>query len=320
MLGRRQIREKVTQAVYAYYQNPIKVDVLEQNMFSEIEKIYYLYIYQLNFIIALKEVAERQIENDRNRYIIAEKHINPNRKFVDNQVINKLEENVERLQFTSLHSELKWDIDNEFLRKTYQKIITGKRYNDYMNSDDYSFDGAQKFIAKLFLKYVAENELFHQYVEDKELFWADDIHISNTMVQKTIGMLKEEESSDRLIRVIKNEEDRSFASKLLRDSLKNLESTEEKIKGRLENWDISRVSTMDKVILVLAITELDNFPFTPLKIIVNEYIEIAKTFSTNKSNIFVNGVLDIREILIELKIYEKSFFCSCIFLYIISVL
>ena len=292
MLGRRQIREKVTQAVYAYYQNPIKVDVLEQNMFSEIEKIYYLYIYQLNFIIALKEVAERQIENDRNRYIIAEKHINPNRKFVDNQVINKLEENVERLQFTSLHSELKWDIDNEFLGKTYQKIITGKRYNDYMNSDDYSFDGAQKFIAKLFLKYVAENELFHQYVEDKELFWADDIHISNTMVQKTIGMLKEEESSDRLIRVIKNEEDRSFASKLLRDSLKNLESTEEKIKGRLENWDISRVSTMDKVILVLAITELDNFPFTPLKIIVNEYIEIAKTFSTNKSNIFVNGVLD----------------------------
>lgn len=292
MLGRRQIREKVTQAVYAYYQNPIKVDVLEQNMFSEIEKIYYLYIYQLNFIIALKEVAERQIENDRNRYIIAEKHINPNRKFVDNQVINKLEENVERLHFTSLHTELKWDIDNEFLRKTYQKIITGKRYNDYMNSDDYSFDGAQKFIAKLFLKYVAENESFHQYVEDKELFWADDIHISNTMVQKTIGMLKEEESSDRLIRVIKNEEDRSFASKLLRDSLKNLESTEEKIKGRLENWDISRVSTMDKVILVLAITELDNFPFTPLKIIVNEYIEIAKTFSTNKSNIFVNGVLD----------------------------
>ncbi len=292
MLGRRQIREKVTQAVYAYYQNPIKVDVLEQNMFSEIEKIYYLYIYQLNFIIALKEVAERQIENDRNRYIIAEKHINPNRKIVDNQVINKLEENVERLQFTSLHTELKWDIDNEFLRKTYQKIITGKRYNDYMNSDDYSFDGAQKFIAKLFLKYVAENESFHQYVEDKELFWADDIHISNTMVQKTIGMLKEEESSDRLIRVIKNEEDRSFASKLLRDSLKNLESTEEKIKERLENWDISRVSTMDKVILVLAITELDNFPFTPLKIIVNEYIEIAKTFSTNKSNIFVNGVLD----------------------------
>lgn len=292
MLGRRQIREKVTQAVYAYYQNPIKVDVLEQNMFSEIEKIYYLYIYQLNFIIALKEVAERQIENDRNRYIIAEKHINPNRKFVDNQVINKLEENVERLQFTSLHTELKWDIDNEFLRKTYQKIITGKRYNDYMNSDDYSFDGARKFIAKLFLKYVAENELFHQYVEDKELFWADDIHISNTMVQKTIGMLKEEESSDRLIRVIKNEEDRSFASKLLRDSLKNIESTEEKIKERLENWDISRVSTMDKVILVLAITELDNFPFTPLKIIVNEYIEIAKTFSTNKSNIFVNGVLD----------------------------
>ena len=292
MLGRRQIREKVTQAVYAYYQNPIKVDVLDQNIFSEIEKIYYLYIYQLNFIIALKEVAERQIENDRNRYIIAEKHINPNRKFVDNQVINKLEENVERLHFTSLHTELKWDIDNEFLRKTYQKIITGKRYNDYMNSDDYSFDGAQKFIAKLFLKYVAENESFHQYVEDKELFWADDIHISNTMVQKTIGMLKEEESSDRLIRVIKNEEDRSFASKLLRDSLKNLESTEEKIKGRLENWDISRVSTMDKVILVLAITELDNFPFTPLKIIVNEYIEIAKTFSTNKSNIFVNGVLD----------------------------
>ncbi|KQM62561.1 transcription antitermination protein NusB [Chryseobacterium sp. Leaf201] len=292
MLGRRQIREKAVQAVYSYYQNPIKFDVLEKNMFYGIEKIYHLYIYELNFLVALKELAEHQIEIGKNKYIKSDANTNPNQKFINNQVLKKLEENPERLFFTGQHKELKWDLHDDLLVKTFQRMTGGKRYQDFMKEEGYSFEEDQKFIGKLFLRYIAENDDFHDYLGDKEISWYDDIHIANSMVQKTIGFLKENEESRTLIKMIKDDEDKTFALKLLRNTLDSWENNEKKLKERLENWDLERVSLMDKVILSTAITELDNFPFTPSRVIINEYIEIAKVFATDRSNIFVNGILD----------------------------
>ncbi len=162
MLGRRQIREKVVESLYSYYQNPIKFDVLEKNMFSEIDKIYHLYIYQLNFLVALKDLAERQIEIGKNKYIQTDKEINPNQKFINNQILIKLEENEERLSFTSKHQDLKWDVYDDLLVKTFQRMSAGKRYQDFMKEEGYSFEADQKFIGKLFLRYIAENEDFHE--------------------------------------------------------------------------------------------------------------------------------------------------------------
>ena len=292
MLGRRQIREKVVEAVYSYYQNPVKADILEKNMFSQIEKIYHLYIYQLNFLVALKGLAEKQIEIGKNKYIKTEDNLNPNQKFINNKVLNMLEENTERLSFTSKHQELKWDLHDELLVKTFQRMTAGKRYQDFMKEAGNSFEEDQKFIGKLFLRYVAENEDLHDHVEGLELSWADDFHISNSMIQKTIGFFKENEPSHTLIKMIKDEEDREFAGKLLKQTLNHWEETEKKLEGRLENWDIERISLIDKIILVTAICELDFFPLTPGRVIINEYIEISKVFSTDRSNIFINGILD----------------------------
>ncbi|MDH6251162.1 N utilization substance protein B [Chryseobacterium sp. H1D6B] len=292
MLGRRQIREKVVENVYSYYQNPIKFDVLEKNMFASIEKIYHLYIYQLNFLVALKDLAENQMEIGKKKYFKTDAEVNPNQKFISNQILIKLEENPERLFFTGQHKELKWDLHDDLLVKTFQRITAGKRYQDFMKEDGYSFEADQKFIGKLFLRYIAENEDFNDYISDRELTWADDIHISNSMVQKTIGFMKEEEDSRTLIKMVKDEEDKNFASKLLRDTLNNWEANEKKLSDRLENWDLERVGLMDKVILTTSISELDNFPFTPSRVIINEYIEIAKVFATDRSNIFINGILD----------------------------
>lgn len=292
MLGRRQIREKVVEAVYSYYQNPVKADILEKNMFSQIEKIYHLYIYQLNFLVALKGLAEKQIEIGKNKYIKTEDNLNPNQKFINNKVLNMLEENTERLSFTSKHQELKWELHDELLVKTFQRMTAGKRYQDFMKEEGTSFEEDQKFIGKLFLRYVAENEDFHDHVEGLELSWADDFHISNSMIQKTIGFFKENEPSHTLIKMIKDEEDREFAGKLLKQTLNHWEETEKKLEGRLENWDIERISLIDKIILVTAICELDFFPLTPGRVIINEYIEISKVFSTDRSNIFINGILD----------------------------
>ena len=292
MLGRRQIREKVVESLYSYCQNPIKFDVLEKNMFSEIEKIYHLYIYQLNFLVALKALAEKQMEIGKNKYIKTDENVNPNQKFINNQILLKLEENTERLSFTSKHQELKWDINDELLVKTFQRMTAGKRYQDFMKEDGYSFVEDQKFIGKLFLRYIAENDDFHDHLEEKEMSWADDFHISNSMMQKTIGFLKEEEPSHTLIKMIKDEDDREFARRLLKESLNHFEETEKKIGSMLDNWDLDRISLLDKIILIAAISEIEYFPLTPGRVIINEYIEISKVFSTDRSNIFINGILD----------------------------
>ncbi|MEC5394468.1 transcription antitermination protein NusB [Bergeyella sp. RCAD1439] len=292
MLGRRQIREKVVETLYSYRQNPVQYEVLEKNMLAGIEKIYNLYVYQLNFLVALKDLAEQQIEIGKQKFIKTEEDLNPNPKFVRNRVLTKLEENAERLSFTSRYKQLKWDLHDDLLVKTFQRIKAGKRYQDYMASAEDSFEEDQKFIGKLFLRYVAENEDFHDLLEEKEISWADDFHISNSMVQKTIGFMKEEEPSHTLIKMIKDEQDRLFAKKLLWESVRYWEEAEKKVEERLQNWDLDRVSLMDRVILVAGITEFDFFPQTASRIIINEYVEISKVFSTDKSNVFINGILD----------------------------
>ena len=158
MLGRRQLREKTIQAIYSYQQNPIKQDVLARNMFAEIDKIYSLYIYQLNFLIALKKIAEKQMELNKNKYIKTEEDLNPNRKFIRNQAIELLEQNEERLSFSANHQELIWDIHDDLLIKVFNKIKASKLFQDYMKGDEFSFEEDQKFIGKVFLRYVAENE------------------------------------------------------------------------------------------------------------------------------------------------------------------
>lgn len=293
MLGRRQIREKVVETLYSYYQNPIGADILEKNMISQIDKIYHLYIYELNFLVGLKHVAEQQIEISKNKFIKTESTINPNQKFINNKVLLQIEENTERLSFTSKHLELKWDLYDSLLVHTFQRIKAGKRYQDFMLEEDtYTFEDDQKFIGKLFLRYIAENVDFHEHLEEKELSWADDLHIANSMIQKTVGYLKPGVSSHTLIKMFKNDEDIDFARNLLKYAVSHLKESEEKVKERLQNWDLERISLIDKIIIIAAITEMDYFPFTPSAVIMNEYIEISKVFSTEKSNIFVNGILD----------------------------
>ncbi|MGC4129327.1 MAG: transcription antitermination protein NusB [Bergeyella sp.] len=292
MLGRRQIRERIVETLYSYYQNPINYDVLEKNMFTGIEKIYHLYIYELNFLVGLKRLAEHQIEIGKNKFLKTDKDLNPNQKFINNQVLIQIEENEARVSFTAKHKNLQWELHDELLVKTFQRMVSGKRYQDFMNEENCSFEEDQKFIGKLYLKYVAENESLHEHFEEKEIGWADDFHIANSMVQKTIGFMKPDEPSHTLIKMIKDEGDCEFAEKLLKSALNSWEGNEKKIEERLQNWELERISLIDKVILVTAIAELDHFPLTAYKIIINEYVEISKVFGTDKSSIFINGILD----------------------------
>ncbi|AQX86354.1 antitermination protein NusB [Elizabethkingia bruuniana] len=292
MVGRRQLREKVVQTLYAYQQNPKSVDVVLKNMMKEISKIYDLYVYELNFLVAIHQLAEEQIEIGKRKYIKSEEEANPNLKFVENKILLQIIDNDERGEYTANNKQLMWDTNDDLVVKTYQRIKAGKRYKDYMESSDSSFEDDQKFIGKLFLRYVAENEDLHDFLEGKEMAWADDIHIANSLIQKTIGFMKPEQETHTLIKIIKNYDDESFAKTLLAQTALNWDNTEKKLEERLQNWDLERVSLMDKVILITALSEMDEFKLTPSSIIINEYIEIAKVYSSDKSNVFINGILD----------------------------
>lgn len=294
MLGRRQIREKVVETLYAYHQNPLSFDILEKNMMREIDKVYELYVYELNFLLALRDLAEHQQEIAKNKFLKTENDLHPNEKFIQNRALAIIADNTARKEFTAKHKNIRWELDDDLLVKTYQRLTASKRYQDYMRSDEDSFLEDQKFIGKIYLKFVAENEDFLSWIEEQEINWYNDFHIANSMVQKTLGFLTEDPGpqSHTLLSMIKNDEDEKFARSLLRHALNSWEESEEKVKIRLKNWELDRVSLMDRIILIAAISELDHYPTTPTRIIINEYIEIAKTYATEKSNIFVNGILD----------------------------
>lgn len=292
MVGRRQLREKVIEAVYAHQQNPQDVTVSLKNMMSRIAKIYDLYVSELNFLIAFHELEQLQLDIAKDKFIKTEEDLNPNLKFVNNRILEQLIHNEERRNYTDKHQDLVWSINDELVIQTYRKIKAGKRYKDYMKSSENSFEEDQKFIGKLFLRYVAENEELEDFYEGKEISWADDFHISNSMIQKMIGFMKADKIQDTLIKVIKDEEDENFVKNLLSKTLTGWNLQSEELEKRLDNWDLDRVSLMDKIILITAMTELNEFKLTPSTIIMNEYIEIAKAFSSEKSNIFINGILD----------------------------
>jgi len=292
MVGRRQLREKVVQSIYSYEQNPKDINIIVRNLLKELNKIYDLYVLELNFLVAIHKLAEEHIEIGKRKFIKSDKDLYPNLKFLKNDALRQIINNEERQNYSRKNTNLLWSSSDELVTKTYQNITLGKLYKDYMLSESKSFEEDQKFLGKLFFRYIAENEIIHSFLEDIEISWADDIHISNSLVQKTISFLKPDSETHTLIKIIKNSSDESFAKTLLAQTATNLHLYEKKLEERLKNWNLERISLMDKVILITGMSEMDEFKLTPSSIIINEYIEIAKVFSSDKSNIFINGILD----------------------------
>jgi len=292
MVGRRQLREKVVQSIYSYEQNPKDINIIVRNLLRELNKIYDLYVFELNFLVAIHKLAEEHIEIGKRKFIKTDKDLHPNLKFLKNDALQQIINNEERQNYSRKNTNLLWSSSDELVTKTYQNITLGKLYKDYMLSESKSFEEDQKFLGKLFFRYVAENETIHSFLEDIEISWADDIHISNSLVQKTISFLKPDSETHTLIKIIKNSSDEGFARTLLSQTATNMNLYEKKLEERLKNWNLERISLMDKVILITGMSEMDEFKLTPSSIIINEYIEIAKVFSSDKSNIFINGILD----------------------------
>ncbi len=294
MTSRRLIRIKVLQVLYAHSKREgYSLAETERDLLKSIDKSTDLYFYIILLLIELHHKAFLRIDAAKHKHIATEADLNPNTRFIDNPVFALLNNNK---QFKSylLNHKISWNNHPELITYLYKKMVDSPGYTEYLNREQIDFREHRQFIVNLFTGIVAQEELFFQTLEDLNIYWNDDFDIVLNLVYKTLSGLKEGCSeNDRIFYSVYNpEEDIDFASTLLRKTLlENMENLE-LIERYIVNWEIDRISDMDKLILSTALSELKNFPSIPVKVSLDEYIEISKTYSSPKSSGFINGVLD----------------------------
>lgn len=289
------------QALYGFFQSDSQdLAKAERELFKGIDKIYDLYIYQLSFLLELRHVASVLMEDAKNKRLPTKEDLDPNLKFIENKFIAQLAENI-HLQREMNNRRINWNNEFEFVKKVYNIIKTSDEFGKYMNVADNSYTTDRDFIADIFKEYIADYELINHIYEEKNLHWGDDIYIVNPMIVKTIESFKENSSPDyRLLPLYKDEkEDEEFIKDLFRQTILKADETEKLIGDKTQNWEVERIAMMDVLLMKMAITEILHFSNIPVKVTLNEFIEISKMYSTPKSKIFINGILD--KLLVDFK-------------------
>ena len=292
MINRVLIRIKVLQVVYAYYQKESKdIALAEKELLHSLQKSYDLYHYLLLLIPALTDFEQKRLDKRKNKYLATEEEKNPNTRFIDNRFSEQLSQNKRLFAFFNEKGSI-WTDEEVFLKNFLDQIISSDIYTEYLKSPD-SYESDKEFWRKIFKQYVHSSEEFDELLEDKSIFWNDDIDIISTFALKSLKKFEEQTPTDQaLLPMFKDEEDKSFAINLLRRSILEGSSHNERIDRHIKNWDIDRVAIIDLYIMQIAIVELLNFPSIPINVTLNEYIDIAKYYSTSKSGLFINGTLD----------------------------
>lgn len=294
MLNRRHLRIKVLQALYAFFQSEEdNFNRTEKELFGAIDRIYDLYLYLLLSFEEVKVVAEQQIEDKKNKKRATEADLNPNLRFVENQVFVQLESN-KQLRRAAEESKISWvgDANREMFKKVFNQTKESEEYFAYMNSETNSFEEDLQYALSFFKTDIANSELIYHFFEEKSIHWMDDIDLVCSMVLKTVKTAKPDGIID-ILPLFKDPEDEiPFVKTLLRKTIANDDETEKLIDDLTKNWELDRIAKMDIILMKMAITEFQEFNNIPTKVTLNEYIEISKFYSTPKSNGFINGILD----------------------------
>ena len=292
MINREIIRIKIVQLTYAYYQNGNKnIDAAEKELFFSLSKAYDLYNYLLALMVAVTKEARRRLEVLQNR---AEREGTemPSTKFAYNRFAIQLEENKQLAEFTDSQKKT-WNDHPEFVGRLLEQIQDSQVYKDYMadNEDGYATD--RELWRKLYRTLIQENEDLDQLLEEQSIYWNDDKEIVDTFVLKTIKRFEEQNGKNQeLLPEYDSEEDKDFARKLFRATIMNADEYQRYMSEASRNWDFSRLAYMDVVIMQIAIAEMLSFPSIPVSVTINEYVEVAKLYSTSKSGGYINGMLD----------------------------
>ena len=292
MINRELIRIKVVQLSYAYYQNGSKnIDTAEKELMFSLSKAYDMYNYLLALIVGITREARRHVE-------VAEAKAKreglptPSTKFIYNRFALQLEQNKMLNDFMETQKK-SWDDHPEFLKKFYLQITESEIYRDYMESADDDYQADREVWRKLYRALIQDNPDLDALLEEQSLYWNDDKEVVDTFVLKTIKRFEEKNSaSQELLPEYDSEEDKDYARKLFRATILNGEEYQHYMSEASRNWDFSRLAYMDIVIMQIAIAEMMTFPSIPISVTINEYVELAKLYSTPRSAGYINGMLD----------------------------
>ena len=292
MINRELIRIKIVQLTYAYYQNGNKnMDNAEKELLFSLSKAYDLYNYLLDLILAISKEERRRVEIATQRAQREGTDI-PSTKFIDNRFTLQLEENKMLADFNEA-KKLTWADDIEFIRKMCVLIEQSQIYTDYMSAEEDNYEADREVWRKIYRQMIQDNSDLEALLEEKSLYWNDDKEVVDTFVLKTIKRFDpKNKAKQELLPEYKDAEDKDFAIKLFRATILNADQYQRFMSETSRSWDFSRLAYMDVIIMQIAIAEMLTFPNIPVSVTINEYVELAKLYSTPRSGAYINGMLD----------------------------
>ncbi len=309
MISRRLLRIKVLQAAYAYFKSGFETPAKsEKELFFSIGKTWELYLSIYQLLIDLARYARKRIDLARSKMSPSWEDLNPNTRFADNVLIRHLE-NHQKLGMLLKEKKISWANHPELIRGLYNTLAGSELFTEYMNEQDPGWQSDRKFLLTLLNDLILPSPLLDQVLEEKSIYWNDDLEFVVRMAEKSLRKFSGDDSEPvPVYQLYKDEEDREFVKRLFRNLIVNHKDYEKLIERHTRNWDVERIAFMDILIMELAIAEILENESIPTRVSFNEYIEISKYYSTDKSSNFINGILDkiIGQLREEKRIVKKG--------------
>jgi transcription antitermination protein NusB len=294
MLSRRHLRIKVMQALYAYQRSegdPLAIG--EKFLMQSVERVYDLFIHELSLLLELRRFALKRAEDNKKKHRPTEDDLHPNLRFVENPVLIQLESNAALAAHISKRK-IDWHEHSELIRKTFMSIVQDGEFIAYMEAPATAYRDHKRIIQYIFDHYLIANDDFEFVFEEKSIFWVNDFEQVGGMVTRTLNDFKEDREDGGPLPTLYTdpEEDRQFMLDLFRKTATHNGQLTDIVADKTKNWDTDRIAAIDILLLKMAICEFMHLPSIPARVTMNEYIEIAKEYSTPKSKVFINGILD----------------------------
>jgi len=292
MINRRHIRVKVMQSVYAMLHSH-NDDIIREEKFLKhsILKMYDLYVLNLQLLVEVQKLSSKKIALSKKKILATKEDLNPNNKFLNNRLINTIAESVSIESYVELNDLRNWEENDEYVKIIFDKLQKSSLYKNYLATVEDSYKIDKAFVIDFFKEIIAPDEKLGEYFEDTVISWSDDIPFVNTWLVKTLSKQKDN-TIFVLGKLYKDKDDEEFVSKMFKKTVLNNAEYELIIEEKTPNWESDRIADMDMILIKMAISEFLNFASIPTRVTINEYIEISKDYSTEKSSYFINGVLD----------------------------
>ena len=290
MLSRRLLRVKVAKALYAHLKSNSDIRVSEKNLVESIDKAYDLYFQMMSFVVEVANYAENRIELNKQKKLPTYEDLNPNRRFVDNPVIHLIA-NSDSVNDVLASRKLSWSQHQDAVKDVYNRLVEAEFYQKYMAASINTFTNDRKFVEDFF-QWLEEDEALAEVITEMSLLWADDYGFALYLAIRTVQHLKASHTDVKVLPKFKSEDDLEFATTLFFKALAQYADNQEIVDRYSKNWEVERVVFMDSLIISIAIAELTEFESIPVKVTLDEWIDIAKYYSSPTSSTFVNGVLD----------------------------